>query len=235
MAVCDETYAQVPQMQPGMEYIAAGQEPSPLYLPRLREGPPVLYDEAADKKTTHDILPHPGRIVNVSHIVDLTGKKIGRLTVMEQAGRDKSYNVIWRCRCDCGNEAIVNGHYLRQGKTKSCGCLYLKNHRNPHYARTTKKRINDEKKLSATITAANVKCVNPLASAVLLQAIVDWKSLCKGHPETKDCNFAELRKFLKQDAELYFEILGLSVTPEWILNWLEKEREKLRGTTENDP
>jgi hypothetical protein len=215
-----------------MECIVAGQEPSPLYLPRLREGPPVLYDEAADKKTTCDIQPRSEGSDNMSNIKNLEGKKFGRLTVLEQAGRDKSYNVIWRCRCDCGNEAIVNGHYLRQGKTKSCGCLYLKNHHNPPYARTTKtdkKRINDEKKLCATITAANMANINLLASAVLLQAIDDWRNLCNGQMETKGCNFAELRQFFKQNAELYFEILGLSVTPEWILNLLEKEREKIKG------
>jgi hypothetical protein len=212
-----------------MECIVAGQEPSPLYLPRLREGPPVLYDEAADKKTTCDIQPRSEGSDNMSNIKNLEGKKFGRLTVLEQAGRDKHHYVIWKCRCDCGNEALVSSHYLAPGKTKSCGCLRLGNHNNPHYARTTKKRINDEKKLSATITAANMANINLLASAVLLQAIDDWRNLCNGHMETKDCNFAELRQFFEQNADLYFEILGLSVTPEWILLWLEKEREKIKG------
>lgn len=29
----------------------------------------------------------------------------------------------WACKCDCGNNVIVNGVYLRNGDTKSCGCL----------------------------------------------------------------------------------------------------------------
>ena len=29
----------------------------------------------------------------------------------------------WRCRCDCGGEAVVGQTLLQTGKTKSCGCL----------------------------------------------------------------------------------------------------------------
>ena len=35
-------------------------------------------------------------------IRDLTGQKFGRLTVVEQAGRTKYGNVLWKCKCDCG-------------------------------------------------------------------------------------------------------------------------------------
>ena len=30
---------------------------------------------------------------------------------------------MWLCRCDCGNETTVFSGYLRNGDTKSCGCL----------------------------------------------------------------------------------------------------------------
>ena len=29
----------------------------------------------------------------------------------------------WICECDCGNEVIVWGTHLRNGHTKSCGCI----------------------------------------------------------------------------------------------------------------
>ncbi len=29
----------------------------------------------------------------------------------------------WQCICDCGHTVIVKTNYLRQGETKSCGCL----------------------------------------------------------------------------------------------------------------
>lgn len=28
----------------------------------------------------------------------------------------------WLCECACHNFTCVDGYYLRQGKTKSCGC-----------------------------------------------------------------------------------------------------------------
>ncbi len=28
----------------------------------------------------------------------------------------------WKCRCTCGNIRLVQGHHLRNGNTKSCGC-----------------------------------------------------------------------------------------------------------------
>ena len=50
-------------------------------------------------------------------MVDLTGLKFGRLTVLEYAGDHK-----WDCLCECGNKKTVNGGDLKSGSTKSCGC-----------------------------------------------------------------------------------------------------------------
>lgn len=59
--------------------------------------------------------------------IEMVGKKFGRLTVIHQsesfvsdAGRKQS---VWHCLCECGNECDVKGTYLRNGTTKSCGCL----------------------------------------------------------------------------------------------------------------
>jgi len=30
---------------------------------------------------------------------------------------------MWRCACECGREAVVEGRLLRDGTTSSCGCL----------------------------------------------------------------------------------------------------------------
>lgn len=57
------------------------------------------------------------------NFVDSTGNKFGRLTAIELVDgpvRGKSY---YRCVCDCGNETVVWGGSLRNGMTKSCGCL----------------------------------------------------------------------------------------------------------------
>lgn len=58
--------------------------------------------------------------------IDITGRRFGRLTVIEhlpyQRDRDR-YGVRWHCRCDCGKEIFTISQPLRDGRTKSCGCL----------------------------------------------------------------------------------------------------------------
>lgn len=53
----------------------------------------------------------------------LIGEKFGRLTVLEYAGKDKYGHVKWLCRCICNKEITCLGMRLKQGFTKSCGCL----------------------------------------------------------------------------------------------------------------
>lgn len=55
--------------------------------------------------------------------LNLIGKRFGKLTVVERAENNKRGNTMWLCKCDCGNEKIVNGTYLKAGQVKSCGCL----------------------------------------------------------------------------------------------------------------
>lgn len=54
--------------------------------------------------------------------IDLTGQKFGRLTVIRRA-ENKGKSVCWLCKCDCGNEVEVRSADLRNGMSKSCGCL----------------------------------------------------------------------------------------------------------------
>lgn len=54
---------------------------------------------------------------------DLTGKKFGKLTVLEKTEkRTRNRNIIWKCKCECGNICEISGDSLSKG-TKSCGCL----------------------------------------------------------------------------------------------------------------
>lgn len=63
--------------------------------------------------------------------IDLTGQTFNRLVVIRENGRTKGGHVTWLCRClgkngdDCGKEVVVDGAYLRNGKTQSCGCLVV--------------------------------------------------------------------------------------------------------------
>lgn len=55
--------------------------------------------------------------------VDLSGTKHFRLSILSQAPNDKSGNIMWYCKCDCGKELIVRGNCLKSDLYKSCGCL----------------------------------------------------------------------------------------------------------------
>jgi hypothetical protein len=48
----------------------------------------------------------------------LTGQKFNRLTAVS-----KQDSGLWACVCECGNEVSVKTASLRNGNTKSCGCL----------------------------------------------------------------------------------------------------------------
>lgn len=54
-------------------------------------------------------------------IIDLTGQRFTRLTVIGRAGSIRG-RPAWLCKCDCGNKTIVDGCALRSGNTKTCGC-----------------------------------------------------------------------------------------------------------------
>lgn len=60
-----------------------------------------------------------------SRLIDLTGMRFGRLTVVSRGP-----NVVtpsgnkyrrWHCVCDCGNRTLPRAHSLRSGNTRSCG------------------------------------------------------------------------------------------------------------------
>lgn len=60
----------------------------------------------------------------MSKLIDLTGQKFGRLTVIERAENAKQGQARWMCQCDCGTKTVVMGKLLRNGNTQSCGCLH---------------------------------------------------------------------------------------------------------------
>ena len=55
-------------------------------------------------------------------LIDITGQRFGKLTVIENVGKIDGRRYHWKCLCDCGNEKILEGSVLRSGNTKSCGC-----------------------------------------------------------------------------------------------------------------
>jgi hypothetical protein len=75
----------------------------------------------------------------VSSLVDLTGEKFGRLTVLY---RDVTVTgkAMWYCECDCGKISRVQTYDLRRtdSPVRSCGCL--------RKFRTSRKKIENKKR-----------------------------------------------------------------------------------------
>lgn len=56
--------------------------------------------------------------------IDITGQRFGKLVALKDVGSNGN-NILWKCKCDCGNNIIVPSSRLRSGNTKSCGCLQI--------------------------------------------------------------------------------------------------------------
>lgn len=73
-------------------------------------------------------------------LIDITGQKFGRLTVIQRHGKKG-----WECVCDCGNKTISNSYQLRNGITISCGCYHREicgdQHRKHGYTKSRLYRI----------------------------------------------------------------------------------------------
>ncbi len=75
------------------------------------------------KQYKHDLYmsKHPKAAFS-KRVIDETGKRYGRLSVLEYVGNNKNGAALFKCKCDCGKEITVTGAKLRNGTTKSCGC-----------------------------------------------------------------------------------------------------------------
>lgn len=61
-----------------------------------------------------------------ARVIDLTGEKFGRWTVIGCAGKDLKYQRYWKCKCECGTiRAVLEATLSREpknGASYSCGC-----------------------------------------------------------------------------------------------------------------
>lgn len=66
----------------------------------------------------------------MAKIVDRKDVRYGRLVAIDYFYKSFSTGrkyVVWRCKCDCGKEAIAGAVALTTGAKQSCGCLRIEN------------------------------------------------------------------------------------------------------------
>ena len=55
--------------------------------------------------------------------IDITGQKFGRLTVIKRVTPVGVQPIESLCQCECGKKVVVRNSQIKNGTTKSCGCL----------------------------------------------------------------------------------------------------------------
>lgn len=62
---------------------------------------------------------------NNGKFINEIGNRYGKLVVIAQDEKssEEKHRAQWICKCDCGNTITTSSKCLREGKTKSCGCL----------------------------------------------------------------------------------------------------------------
>ena len=80
---------------------------------------------------------------------DITGCRSGRLVAIEPTEEKRNGATLWRCRCDCGKEILLEAYQITGEKVKSCGCLRSEKRRRDltgqHFGRLTALERLDEK------------------------------------------------------------------------------------------
>jgi hypothetical protein len=91
--------------------------------------------------------------------INLLGQRFGRLTVTEQAPSvvcgSKPFT-RWVCQCDCGVVVTTYTNGLRNGHTKSCGCM-----KRDLAAQRSTKHAGTNSRLYAKWKAMKSRCENP--------------------------------------------------------------------------
>lgn len=96
-------------------------------------------------------------------LVELTGRRFGRLVVLRKVQVEGARNAMWECRCDCGSLTVGAGANL--GKSKlSCGCMQSENgSRTLEANRLARDHLHGESKSHEFKSWAAMKgrCLNP--------------------------------------------------------------------------
>ena len=81
--------------------------------------------EVRGDKLTSNHTKSCGCLNSSGKINNILGQTFNNLTVIEQTpNRRSGGDVVWKCRCKCGNITYASASELRNNRIKSCGCLH---------------------------------------------------------------------------------------------------------------
>ena len=94
-------------------------------------------------------------VIRKNAAIDLTGLTFYNWRVIKRVENDRRGNVMWLCICKCGVRKNIASVSLRNGTSKSCGCLQS---RESYYATMIKKYLVKRYKARKEWK----ECVNPI-------------------------------------------------------------------------
>ena len=113
---------------------------------------------------------------------NLYNQKFGKLTVLDWEGAGK-----WLCQCECGNLTLVQTDNLKNGNTKSCGCLQKERAREVSFKSLVGKRFGKlivlERVKNDKFNHVNYKCQCDCGGIT----IVDTNNLRQGTTNSCGC------------------------------------------------
>lgn len=166
--------------------------------------------------------------MNPGNIVDLVGQKFGRWEVLERA-ESLSGNARWLCRCECGTEKIVLGKNLRNGRSKSCGCLKKEND-SKHLSELNKSRALDLRGQKYGMLTPIEPTNKRLSSSIVWKCRCDCGNITyvsvdnlRGAHPTKSCGCLH-RSFGEQEIDRILTDNNISFSTQFIFDDLPNKR-----------
>ena len=84
----------------------------------------TILKEGRGENANYTLVPFEGEKPErqkTGNAANLVGQRFGHLTVIEDSGERSHRAVLWKCKCDCGNEKNITSSRLKSGHAKSCG------------------------------------------------------------------------------------------------------------------
>lgn len=95
-------------------------------------------------------------------LIDLAGEKFGKLTVIKRVPSNNG-RTYWLCRCECGNNKVIESYHLQHHEYISCGCIKKPN----------PKKINMVNKVFGSLTVIR-EAPNPYK-----RKHTSWECICE--------------------------------------------------------
>lgn len=119
--------------------------------------------------------------------VDMIGQKFGMLTVLKRVFDPNVKEILWECKCDCGNTCVRSTSTLKRKTFSNCGCYNislltkdLEDLTNQHFGKLTVLKLSpDRNKFGARMWECQCECGNKIK--------VDTKSLKSGNTTSCGC------------------------------------------------